>query len=108
MKHKEADPRTTATTMAATINWSSFYRILILVFFLGLAFANMDQVTCSFVLPMMRMEWTLTYTQGSYMPTFGLLGAFIGAIFWGMAADRVGRRTALIWTGEASSSLAQR
>lgn len=98
MKHKEANLRTTATTMAATINWSSFYRILILVIFLGLAFDNMDQVTCSFILPMMRMEWNLTYTQGSYMPTGALLGAFIGSIFWGMIADRVGRRTAMIWT----------
>jgi uncharacterized integral membrane protein len=69
MKHKEANLRTTATTMAATINWSSFYRILILVIFLGLAFDNMDQVTCSFILPMMRMEWNLNYTHGS---RFGL------------------------------------
>jgi putative MFS transporter len=98
MRYKEANLRTTATNMAATINWSSFYRILITVIFLGIAFDNMDQVTCSFILPMMRMEWNLNYTQGSYMGSIAALGALIGAIFWGMVADRVGRRTALIWT----------
>ncbi len=82
----------------ATFKWSSFYQILILTIFLGTAFDNMDQVTCSFILPMMRMEWNLNYIQGSYMPTAALLGTCIGAIFWGMIADRIGRRRALMYT----------
>ena len=78
--------------------WSTFYQVLLLVIFLGTAFDNMDQVTCSFILPMMRMEWNLDYIQGSYMPAVALLGTCVGAIFWGTIADRIGRRRALIYT----------
>jgi putative MFS transporter len=77
---------------------SSFYQVLILIILLGTAFDNMDQVTCSFILPMMRMEWHLNYIQGSIMPAASLLGTCIGAVLWGMVADRIGRRTTLIYT----------
>lgn len=80
------------------LNWSAFYQILILSIFLATAFDNMDQATCSFILNMMRMEWHLTAFTASYMPAFALLGTCLGAIFWGMVADRIGRRQALIWT----------
>src|SRR5581483_5905036 len=82
----------------AAFRWSNFYKVLLLVVFLGTAFDNMDQVTCSFILPMMRMEWNLNYIQGSYMPTFALLGTCLGAIFWGAIADRIGRRRGLTYT----------
>ena len=80
------------------LNWSAFYQILIFSIFLATAFDNMDQATCSFILNMMRMEWNLTAFTASYMPTFALLGTCVGAIFWGMVADRIGRKQALIWT----------
>ncbi|GHO48673.1 MFS transporter [Ktedonospora formicarum] len=81
-----------------TFRWSNFYKILLLVVFLGTAFDNMDQVTCPFILPMMRMEWNLNYIQGSYMPTAALFGACVGAIFWGIIGDRIGRQKALTYT----------
>ena len=89
---------TGALPLAAAFQWSNFYKILVLVVFLGTAFDNMDQVTCSFILPMMRMEWNLTYIQGSYMPTAALFGTCVGAIFWGMIGDRIGRQKALMYT----------
>ena len=82
----------------AAFRWSNFYKFLLLVVFLGTAFDNMDQVTCSFILPMMRMEWNLNYIQGSYMPTAALFGTCVGAIFWGIIGDRIGRQKALIYT----------
>lgn len=85
-------------SLAANFRWSNFYKILLLVVFLGTAFDNMDQVTCSFILPMMRMEWNLNYIQGSYMPTAALFGTCVGAIFWGIIGDRIGRQKALIYT----------
>ena len=85
-------------SLTTTFHWSNFYKILLLVVFLGTAFDNMDQVTCSFILPMMRMEWNLNYIQGSYMPTAALLGTCVGAIFWGMIGDRIGRQKALMYT----------
>ena len=98
MKSEKANSGYSDSTLAKTFNWSAFYQILILVIFLGTAFDNMDQVTCSFILPMMRMEWNLNYIQGSYMPAFALLGTCLGAIFWGMVGDRIGRRKALMYT----------
>lgn len=89
---------TTGSPLPGTFRWSNFYKILLLIIFLGTAFDNMDQVTCSFILPMMRMEWNLNYIQGSYMPTAALLGTCVGAIFWGIIGDRIGRQRALMYT----------
>jgi MFS transporter, putative metabolite:H+ symporter len=86
------------TAQLPKFRWSTFYQVLILVIFLGTAFDNMDQVTCSFILPMMRMEWNLNYIQASYMPAGALLGTCVGAIFWGIIGDRIGRRRALMYT----------
>lgn len=81
MASNMTNPETVFQSLAATFRWSNFYKILLLVVFLGTAFDNMDQVTCSFILPMMRMEWTLNYIQGSYMPTAALFGTCVGAVF---------------------------
>ncbi len=98
MKASALDHPSGETPQASGLNWSRFYQILILVIFLGTAFDNMDQVTCSFILPMMRSEWHLSYVEGSYMPAAALLGTCVGAVSWGILADRVGRRSALIYT----------
>ena len=100
MRHNASsiDPGTNAPKLLSTFRWSTFYQVLVLIIFLGTAFDNMDQVTCSFILPMMRMEWHLNYIEGSYMPAAALLGTCLGAIFWGMIADRIGRRQALMYT----------
>ncbi len=87
-----------AQSLGVGFRWTNFYKILLLAIFLGVAFDNMDQVTCSFILPMMRMEWNLNYIQDSYMPTAALFGTCVGAIFWGMVADHIGRQKALIYT----------
>jgi putative MFS transporter len=98
MRFRESSARTRAGVPASRFSWSTFYVILVVTLFLGTAFDNMDQVTCSFILPMMRMEWHLNYVQGAYMPAVSLLGTCVGAVLWGMIADRIGRRNALMGT----------
>ncbi|HEU5367946.1 MAG TPA: MFS transporter [Ktedonobacterales bacterium] len=98
MDFKESSSSASDARRGTGLNWSAFYQILILSIFLAPAFDNMDQATCSFILNMMRMDWNLTAFTASYMPAFALLGTCLGAIFWGMVADRIGRRQALIWT----------
>jgi MFS transporter, putative metabolite:H+ symporter len=95
---KNVSPSLDNTAQMPKFRWSTFYQVLILVIFLGTAFDNMDQVTCSFILPMMRMEWNLNYIQASYMPAAALFGTCVGAIFWGIIGDRIGRRRALMYT----------
>jgi putative MFS transporter len=98
MDFSTAGGRTGGPQQGVGLNWSAFYQFLIVSIFLATAFDNMDQATCSFILPMMRMQWNLTALTASYMPAGALLGTCVGAIFWGMIADRVGRRRALMWT----------
>jgi MFS family permease len=79
---------------------SSFYQMMILMIILGVAFDNMDQVTCLCILPMMHMEWNLSSILGPYMPAAALLllGACLGAVFWGTIAERIGRKRTLMYT----------
>lgn len=73
-----------------------FHFLLFTLMFIGLAFDHMDQVVISFALPHYREEWGLSARVASINPTTALLGTFIGALVWGMVADRVGRKRILI------------
>lgn len=52
----------------------------------------------SFIIPGMRAMWELSEVEGSYLAVAGLSGTVVGSIFWGFLADRIGRRTTLLWT----------
>lgn len=84
-----------------------FHIALIASVFAGLAFDHMDQVVLSFVIPRYRQEWGLSASIASLNPTTGLAMTFVGALFWGMLADRIGRkRTLLITLGIFSVTMA--
>lgn len=73
-----------------------FHFLLFTLMFIGLAFDHMDQVVISFALPYYREEWGLSATVASINPTTALAGTFVGALVWGIVADRIGRKRVLI------------
>lgn len=45
-------------------------------------------------LPWISREFGLGPSQAGLLTTVGLVGVFLGALFWGTISDRIGRRTA--------------
>lgn len=64
----------------------------------ALVFDYAKPFTISFVIPGMRAMWNLSEAGAAYLPVAGLFGTMVGSVFWGFMADRIGRRTTLLWT----------
>ncbi len=69
-----------------------------LLFVLGIALIVdvMKPATLGFVLPGMRNEYGLTALPLSVFPMSALTGTVVGSVFWGVLADRLGRRAAIL------------
>lgn len=74
-----------------------FHVILVLLVFIAVAFDNMDVVTLSFVIPAYSQEWGLVPNITRIHPIIGIGSTLVGAILFGMLADRIGRVNAFIW-----------
>ncbi|KRK71126.1 permease of the major facilitator superfamily protein [Lacticaseibacillus nasuensis JCM 17158] len=75
-------------------------------------FDAMDVGMLSFVIAAVHEEWALSPVQMGWIGSIGSIGMAIGAVLFGMLADRIGRKTVLIVTllifsiGSALSALA--
>jgi putative MFS transporter len=58
----------------------------------------MEVMLISFALPAMGAEWSLGAAQKGALATAIFVGMFVGALFWGRLADRLGRKGAFIAT----------
>ncbi|MBL8961489.1 MAG: MFS transporter [Gemmatimonadetes bacterium] len=56
----------------------------------------MKPATLGFVMPGMREEYGYSTAQVAMLPTVALTGTTIGSLVWGILADRVGRRAAIL------------
>lgn len=69
-----------------------------LLFVLGVALVVdvMKPATLGFVVPGMRAEYGITISQVAAFPMVALTGTTIGSLLWGLLADRIGRRPAIL------------
>src|SRR5499425_2965810 len=74
--------------------FSKWHRNLFVLCFLGVMFDACDFALFGMALPPVAREFGLNAAQAGLLATVGLIGAFLGALFWGTLSDYIGRRTA--------------
>ena len=74
--------------------FSPWHRSFLVVAFFGTLFDAADFALFGAALPAIAKEFQLGPAQAGLLATIGLMGAFLGALFWGTISDYIGRRTA--------------
>jgi len=74
--------------------FSRWHKTFFAVAFFGTLFDAADFALFGGALPLIRQEFGLSVQQAGLLATVGLVGAFLGALFWGTISDYIGRRTA--------------
>ncbi|MCC6777763.1 MAG: MFS transporter [Hyphomicrobiales bacterium] len=74
--------------------FSRWHRAFFVVAFVGIMFDAADFALFGTALPLISREFGLNPAQAGLLATVGLVGAFLGALFWGTISDYIGRRTA--------------
>src|SRR3982074_155104 len=82
----------------APLPFSKWHRNLFVLCFLGVMFDACDFALFGMALPPVAREFGLNQAQSGLLATVGLVGAFLGALFWGTISDYIGRRTAFAAT----------
>src|SRR5690349_6736447 len=78
--------------------FSGWHKSFLAVAFFGTLFDAADFALFGAALPAIAKEFHLGPAQAGQLATVGLVGAFLGALFWGTISDYIGRRTAFKWT----------
>lgn len=73
--------------------FSSWHRNFFILAFCGIMFDAADFAMFGAALPPIAREFGLGPAQAGLLATTGLIGAFLGALFWGTISDYIGRRT---------------
>jgi len=74
--------------------FSTWHQAFFVVAFLGIMFDAADFALFGAALPPIAREYGLGPAQAGFLATIGLIGAFVGALFWGTISDYIGRRVA--------------
>jgi MFS transporter, putative metabolite:H+ symporter len=83
--------RTIDDTRLTRAHWG-----LMLVLAIALVIDTMKPATLGFVLPGMSAEYGVPPSQGAWLLLWALTGTTLGSVFWGVMADRIGRRAAIL------------
>lgn len=78
--------------------FSKWHRGFFAFCFAGILFDAADFAFFGLALPPIAKEFGLGPAQAGLLATVGLVGAFVGALFWGAISDYIGRRTAFTAT----------
>src|SRR6266852_6695742 len=78
--------------------FSRWHRNFFILAFLGVMFDAADFALFGAALPPIAREFGLNPAQAGLLATVGLIGAFLGALFWGTISDYIGRRTSFAAT----------
>ena len=76
------------------LNFSRWHRNFFIIAFIGVLFDAADFAIFGAALPPISHEFSLGPAQAGFLATVGLIGAFVGALFWGTISDYIGRRVA--------------
>src|SRR5438093_1220137 len=73
--------------------FSRWHRSFFILAFFGIMFDAADFALFGAALPPIAREFGFGPAQSGLLATVGLVGAFLGALFWGTVSDYIGRRT---------------
>jgi len=79
-------------TRLERLPFSNWHRNFFILAFCGIAFDAADFALFGAALPPVAREFGLGPAQSGLLATVGLIGAFLGALFWGTLSDYIGRR----------------
>lgn len=65
---------------------------------MGWLFDALDVGILSFVIAALAVEWNLTPTEMGWIGSVNSIGMAVGALFFGLMADRFGRKAIFMWT----------
>ena len=80
-------------TRLERLPFSRWHRNFFILAFCGIMFDAADFALFGAALPPIAREFGLGPAQAGLLATVGLIGAFLGALFWGTLSDYIGRRT---------------
>jgi MFS transporter, putative metabolite:H+ symporter len=69
---------------------------LMFVLWIALVVDIMKPATLGFIVPGLRAEYGISTAQAALLPVVALTGTTLGSLLWGLLADRVGRRAAIL------------
>jgi benzoate transport len=76
--------------------FNRFHLFTLILSCLSLAAAGFNLQILAYALPLITKEWALTAVQAGTMVSYGFFGLMIGALGFGIVADRIGRKKALL------------
>lgn len=84
--------------LIAESKFTKFHWMLLLWSFAIIAFDGYDLVVYGTVVPVLIEEWGISSVYAGTLSSYGLFGMMFGAIFFGIIADRVGRKKVIVLT----------
>lgn len=87
-----------------SLPFNRFHALAVTLSGLVLVAAGFDLQIVAYAMPVLTREWHLSPVQAGTMVSYGLLGLMAGAVGFGIVADRIGRKKALL-TAVAAFSL---